>query len=528
MKEMEKMTGTEGVEVNMDEYMKIADYTLEENRAVVRQARECEYASFTEKLFNGSNLIEVKDIQKTENLANDAKNMAETANEKAILAQGTANEAKMTAEAASAGLLNKVDKTVGKQLSSNDYSNEEKAKLAGIQAGANNYMHPGTHPASMITGLPEVMQRTGESAKNVMSQKAVTDAIEARVSSADKGDVEPIGAYKFYAGEILPEGYLWCDGTSYPMNGDYRKLYEAIGTRYNQSGDEEETFRVPDMRGRVGVGKNTGTFNVLGKTGGEESHKLTVGEMAAHNHVFTGGNTTTSGAGDHNHVIKNANGKYTNFAEIGSGATNYMLQNQTGNNLAVGIVYGTTNAGLHTHTLTANGTVGNTGSSAAHNNLQPYLVCNYIIKYKRAYSEIGVTTPPCIWNIMAADWKARTGGGYELHIPAVKHGRGQQCVLTALFQDVGNGSLKQVVADMQKDSAGNITLITQAAFAGKAYIDSAGMQTAGRVVTVNGQKPDSVGNVNVFENPIVLGESNYGSVLPASLQKGQLFFLIEE
>lgn len=48
-------------------------------------------------------------------------------------------------------LENKVDKEDGKGLSSNDYTTAEKTKLAGIEAGANNYVHPSTHPASMIT-----------------------------------------------------------------------------------------------------------------------------------------------------------------------------------------------------------------------------------------------------------------------------------------------------------------------------------------------------------------------------------------
>lgn len=45
----------------------------------------------------------------------------------------------------------KVDKVSGKGLSTNDYTNPEKTKLAGIAEGANNYTHPATHPASMIT-----------------------------------------------------------------------------------------------------------------------------------------------------------------------------------------------------------------------------------------------------------------------------------------------------------------------------------------------------------------------------------------
>ena len=50
----------------------------------------------------------------------------------------------------------KVDAESGKGLSTNDYTTSEKDKLAGIEAGANNYVHPATHPASMITGLANV------------------------------------------------------------------------------------------------------------------------------------------------------------------------------------------------------------------------------------------------------------------------------------------------------------------------------------------------------------------------------------
>lgn len=44
----------------------------------------------------------------------------------------------------------KVDKVAGKGLSTEDYTSEEKAKLAGVATGANNYQHPATHPAAMI------------------------------------------------------------------------------------------------------------------------------------------------------------------------------------------------------------------------------------------------------------------------------------------------------------------------------------------------------------------------------------------
>lgn len=53
-------------------------------------------------------------------------------------------------------LAGKVNAESGKGLSTNDYTTAEKQKLAGIAAGANNYVHPSTHPASMIAGLASV------------------------------------------------------------------------------------------------------------------------------------------------------------------------------------------------------------------------------------------------------------------------------------------------------------------------------------------------------------------------------------
>ena len=45
----------------------------------------------------------------------------------------------------------KVDKVSGKGLSEADFTNAEKTKLANIAANANNYTHPSSHAATMIT-----------------------------------------------------------------------------------------------------------------------------------------------------------------------------------------------------------------------------------------------------------------------------------------------------------------------------------------------------------------------------------------
>lgn len=48
-------------------------------------------------------------------------------------------------------LANKVDKVSGKGLSANDFTDILLSKLNGIDTGANKYIHPSSHPASIIT-----------------------------------------------------------------------------------------------------------------------------------------------------------------------------------------------------------------------------------------------------------------------------------------------------------------------------------------------------------------------------------------
>lgn len=63
---------------------------------------------------------------------------------------------KPISRATQAALDGKVDKVEGKGLSTRDFLPEYEEKLAGIEPGANKYIHPETHPASMITGLANV------------------------------------------------------------------------------------------------------------------------------------------------------------------------------------------------------------------------------------------------------------------------------------------------------------------------------------------------------------------------------------
>ena len=93
----------------------------------------------------------------------------------------------------------KVDRVSGKGLSANDYTTAEKTKLAGIATGANNYTHPATHPASMITGLPTSMPADGGTADKVKNKltagsKSYDGSAAVTLTAADLGALTSIPA----------------------------------------------------------------------------------------------------------------------------------------------------------------------------------------------------------------------------------------------------------------------------------------------------------------------------------------------
>lgn len=148
----------------------------------------------------------------------------------------------------------------------------------------------------------------------------------------------PTGSILPYAGNTNnpPYGWLYCDGSSYDIV-DYLLLYNAIG---NVFGGTEDTFNVPDLRGRVPIGPVSETFE-FGNTGGEAEHILTVDELPSHSHGYT----TISGD-----TARNQNSALLDYTDV----------------------YSASSTNMNTST---------TGSGQAHNNMQPYIVLNYIIKF---------------------------------------------------------------------------------------------------------------------------------------------------
>ena len=113
--------------------------------------------------------------------------------------------------------------------------------------------------------------------------------ITGKLTNSGGGAVVPIGTVLDFAGTNPPQYYLLCNGQEVSRT-DYAELFAVIGTTWG-SGDGSTTFNVPNSQGRVSMGVGTSTAQnghsgtwMLGDTGGEYNHKLTIDEMPAHNH----------------------------------------------------------------------------------------------------------------------------------------------------------------------------------------------------------------------------------------------------
>ena len=94
-----------------------------------------------------------------------------------------------------------------------------------------------------------------------------------------------VGEIRLFAGNFAPAGWLFCEGSLLPIS-ENDVLFNLIGTTYG--GDGQETFALPDLRGRVplhqGTSRSSGTTYVVGQAAGVEEVTLTVSQIPAHTH----------------------------------------------------------------------------------------------------------------------------------------------------------------------------------------------------------------------------------------------------
>lgn len=101
----------------------------------------------------------------------------------------------------------------------------------------------------------------------------------------DPGDV------KWSARTTAASGWLLCDGSAV-SRATYRRLFEAIGTSYG-AGDGTTTFNVPNVKGRMMVGRDPAdlAFDIMGETGGSKTATAPHSHQFGHTHGMNAVNT---------------------------------------------------------------------------------------------------------------------------------------------------------------------------------------------------------------------------------------------
>ena len=152
-----------------------------------------------------------------------------------------------------------------------------------------------------------------------------------------------VGEIRMFGGNFAPAGWMFCEGQLLPIS-ENETLFQLIGTTYG--GDGQETFALPDLRGRIPIHQGNGF--ILAETGGAEEITLTVNQIAAHTHT---------------ELASTAGGQQSSPA-------NLLLAATTGTDIY---------SGDSPYVNMSPQAISPVGGSQPHTNFQPYLCVDFII-----------------------------------------------------------------------------------------------------------------------------------------------------
>lgn len=166
-----------------------------------------------------------------------------------------------------------------------------------------------------------------------------------------------LGEMRLFAGNFAPRGWAFCNGQSLSI-AENDALFALLGTIYG--GDGQNTFNVPDLRGRVPLNQGQGpglSSYTIGQAAGVETVTLQTSQMPAHSHSL---NATT------------ATGSVTTPGPTVMLATPV----EAGVNTSLYVVPGSS---AMVQAPMAPQSIGPAGGNTPHENMMPFQSINYII-----------------------------------------------------------------------------------------------------------------------------------------------------
>ena len=199
-----------------------------------------------------------------------------------------------------------------------------------------------------------------------------------RIKALEAESKSGIGIISFCPHQQLAQisgTYLVCDGRAVSRS-EYADLFAVIGTTYG-IGNGATTFNLPDMRGLVPRGWDSGRGLDAGRTFGStqqdeiksHTHSGTTASSGAHTHTFSGSGSTES-AGGHTHSVSGSGststgGSHTHgvpqgHTHVGTNQPPYASGDDYTNTVAYWV--SSQAAGDHSHSVSISGTAATSGA----------------------------------------------------------------------------------------------------------------------------------------------------------------------